>query len=126
MCEFKLKTHHISLTMMQDGHSVVTLISHTGISIGGNIDGGCQVKLAASVGQIVIHGKVDGGAGTVVYYQGVNRVDVLQGIRSSVLFGAVVFIRKDWMVVDASAVETAKAAEERRVQEEIDNAYREV
>ena len=111
---------------MQDGHSAITLISHTGISIGGNIDGGCQVKLAASTGQIVIHGKVDGGAGTVVYFQGVNRVDVLQGIRNNVLFGAPVFIRKDWMAVDASAVETAKAAEERRTQEEIENAYRDV
>ena len=84
------------------------------------------MKLAASIGQIVIHGKVDGGAGTVVYFQGVNRVDVLQGIRNSALFGAVILIRKDWMVADAAAVETAKAAEERKAQEEIDQAYRDV
>ena len=84
------------------------------------------MKLAASTGQIVIHGKVDGGAGTVVYFQGVNRVDVLQGIRNSALFGAVIFIRKDWMVIQTAAMESAKAAEERKVQEEIDFAYRDV
>lgn len=69
---------------------------------------------------------MDGGASTIVHHQGVNRVDVLQGIRNSALFGAVVFIRKDWMSVDAAAEEDAKVAEEKRVQEEVDSVYREV
>jgi hypothetical protein len=78
------------------------LKAHTGIHIEGKIDGQCKVKLRSRSGQIFVHGKVDGGANTVVYYFGVKRVDVIGGVRTSMLFGDAVFIERDWETEDAA------------------------
>jgi hypothetical protein len=55
------------------------------------------VKLAAQIGHLVIHGKVDGGRGTSVQYR-CRRIDVLQGVR-----GTVEFLNKDWVAKDESS-----------------------
>ena len=83
---------YFPLHFPQDGGSTVTLKSFTGISIGGKIDGASKVNLSAKCGQIVIHDTVD-GVGTVVYHYGVERVDVLNGLRNQ---PNLIFLGKNW------------------------------
>lgn len=77
------------------------LKSATGISIGGKVDGKSLVKLKCSAGQIVIHGRIEGGPKTEVYYHGISRMDVLGGI-----VGGSICLMKDWEIEDiARAIE---------------------
>lgn len=106
--------------IFQDSRSHVILKSATGISIGGKIEGKSLVKLKCSSGQVVIHGRIEGGPKTQVYYYGITRMDVLGGI-----IGGSICLMKDWEVEDiAREIEEAhmrqlsEEDEERRFLEE--------
>lgn len=87
------------------------LKSATGISIGGKIDGQCKVRMFSKSGQIVVHGKIDGGSSTEVHYDGVEKFNVLEGIQTLPLIGTPSVQYKDWETADAEA---AEAEEERK------------
>lgn len=86
------------------------LKSTTGISIGGKIDGQCKVKMLVRGGQIVVHGKIDGGQWTQVYYHGTERADVLGGVHGNMIVGHSIFMKKDW---EAEEAEKSVIEEER-------------
>jgi hypothetical protein len=66
-------------------------------------------------GQIVIHGKVDGGAWTKVFYKGTERADVLGGVHGNMIVGQSVFVKTDWEAEDAEAAGAEQ--EKKRLQE---------
>ena len=86
------------------------LKSATGISIGGKIDGQSKVRMLVKSGQIVVHGKIDGGQWTQVYYNGTERADVLGGVHGNMIVGYSIFMKKDW---EAEEAEKSAAEEER-------------
>jgi hypothetical protein len=61
--------------------------------------------MAVQTGQIVIHGKIDGGSATVVHYRSA-KIDVLQGVR-----GAVDFWNKGWVADEVMSDESTENSE---------------
>ena len=67
----------------------------------------------ASSGQIVVHGKIDGGLATEVHYDGVERFDVLEGLAASLpLLGNPSVLYMDWATVDAEAAAVERERKE--------------